>query len=251
MSLRARSFAALVISLVLSLGLVVTSSSPAEAAPGCGRSVSATRCAARLSQGSHPALQYNSRGAAVRRLQRSLTAAGYSVPATGWYGPLTRAAVKRYQKSRALRVTGTVRSNTWRALQAGKAAVKRPAAKKKSSASTASGKAAKAVRYAYSKIGDPYSYGAAGPNRFDCSGLTMASWRAAGKTIPRTSYAQLRGLNRVSVKKLKPGDIVVYYSGGHVGLYVGSGKIIHSSRPGRPVSKVALRSMPVLAAVRP
>lgn len=112
-------------------------------------------------------------------------------------------------------------------------------------------RAKKAVKYAKRQIGDMYGWGATGPRRFDCSGLTYASYRAAGKRIPRTSYGQWRGLKRVKIKNLRPGDIVVYYGGSHVGIYVGGGKIVHASRPGRPIKKVKLRSMPIKAAVRP
>lgn len=122
---------------------------------------------------------------------------------------------------------------------------------KKKKLSKRAQRAKKAVKYAKRQIGDMYGWGATGPRRFDCSGLTYASYRAAGKRIPRTSYGQWRGLKRVKIKNLRPGDIVVYYGGSHVGIYVGGGKIVHASRPGRPIKKVKLRSMPIKAAVRP
>jgi cell wall-associated NlpC family hydrolase len=71
-------------------------------------------------------------------------------------------------------------------------------------------------------------------------------------SIPRTSQAQFYGLPRVSASDLRPGDIVGYYSGlSHVGVYIGNGQIVHSSRPGRPVSIAPLYSMPVMGFVRP
>lgn len=100
--------------------------------------------------------------------------------------------------------------------------------------------AAMAVGYAVSKIGSPYIYGATGPHAFDCSGLTMAAWRSAGVSIPRTSSAQLNGLHRVSTPQ--PGDIIVYKGGGHVALYVGGGRIIEAPRPGKSVQYAPWRS---------
>lgn len=100
--------------------------------------------------------------------------------------------------------------------------------------------AAMAVGYALSKIGAPYVYGATGPHSFDCSGLTFAAYRAAGVNIPRTSEAQLAHLRHVSTPQ--PGDIIVYSGGGHVGLYIGHGKIVESPRPGKSVQIVPWRS---------
>ena len=54
-----------------------------------------------------------------------------------------------------------------------------------------SGAAGQAVAYAYSKLGDPYVYGATGPSTFDCSGLVQAAWASAGVAIPRTTYEQV------------------------------------------------------------
>jgi len=107
---------------------------------------------------------------------------------------------------------------------------------------TTTTQAAMAVAYAKAKIGKPYVYGAEGPNSFDCSGLTQAAWRSAGVKIPRTSQAQLAGLTRVSASSVRPGDIVVYKGGGHVGLYVGGGKVVEAPRPGASVRLAPWRS---------
>lgn len=116
----------------------------------------------------------------------------------------------------------------------------------------ASGRAAAAVQFALAQIGDPYVYGGTGPNGWDCSGLTSGAWAAAGVSVPRTSQGQFYGLPRVSMNALQPGDIIGYYGGvSHVGIYIGNGQIVHSSRPGRPVSVASLYSMPVMGAVRP
>ncbi|WP_394814922.1 C40 family peptidase [Streptomyces millisiae] len=113
-------------------------------------------------------------------------------------------------------------------------------------------RAAAAVAFAYAQLGKPYGWGATGPDAFDCSGLTQAAWRAAGVSLPRTSYSQADAGTRVSRDALRPGDLVFYYSGlSHVGMYVGEGQIIHASRPGTPVRLAPVDSMPLVAATRP
>lgn len=105
--------------------------------------------------------------------------------------------------------------------------------------------------YAMSKIGAPYVWGAAGPNAFDCSGLTSWAYAQAGKQIPRTSDAQAYSGKPVSLNALKPGDIVSYYGGAsHVGVYIGNGKIVHALQSGTPVRVDDLHYMPVNNAVR-
>ncbi|MDT0308514.1 NlpC/P60 family protein [Streptomyces sp. DSM 44917] len=113
-------------------------------------------------------------------------------------------------------------------------------------------RAAAAVAFALAQQGKPYVWGATGPDAFDCSGLTQAAWRAAGVSLPRTSYAQAGAGRRVSRGELAPGDLVFYYSGvSHVGLYVGDGRIVHASRPGTPVRLAPVDSMPFAGAARP
>jgi cell wall-associated NlpC family hydrolase len=67
-----------------------------------------------------------------------------------------------------------------------------------------------AVRWALAQLGDPYRWGASGPGTFDCSGLTSASYRAAGVAIPRVSRAQWGAGRHVAVANLLPGDLVFY-----------------------------------------
>lgn len=98
-------------------------------------------------------------------------------------------------------------------------------------------KADKAVAFAKAQVGDRYVYGATGPNSWDCSSLTQAAWKSAGVSIPRTSQDQWKKLPRVSLDSLKPGDLIVFYSGAsHIGMYIGNGKIVHAPNPRRPVS---------------
>lgn len=99
-------------------------------------------------------------------------------------------------------------------------------------------RAQRALRAAESKIGSPYSYGAAGPNAFDCSGLVYWSYQQAGKTIPRDSYGQLGGGQRVaSLAEAKAGDVLIFNGGGHAGIYAGNGQFVHSSTYGVPVKR--------------
>jgi len=101
------------------------------------------------------------------------------------------------------------------------------------------GSAGEAVSFAYTQANKPayYGYGDSGPNLYDCSGLTMAAWKAAGKSLPHNAADQYHATARITRSQLKPGDLVFYRSLGHVGLYVGGGMIIDASREGEPVKK--------------
>ncbi|MGW5092235.1 NlpC/P60 family protein [Streptomyces coelicoflavus] len=112
-------------------------------------------------------------------------------------------------------------------------------------------RAAAAVAYAYQKLGSPYVWGATGPNAFDCSGLTQAAYRAAGVSLPRTTYAQIDAGRRVGRSELLPGDLVFFYSGiSHVGIYVGNGRMIHAPNPSAPVRVAPVDEMPFAGAAR-
>ncbi|MEJ7628762.1 MAG: C40 family peptidase [Nocardioidaceae bacterium] len=110
----------------------------------------------------------------------------------------------------------------------------------------ASGRAAVAVQTALAQLGDPYVYGAAGPDAFDCSGLTMYAWAAAGVALSHASSVQSGQGVAVSVSALLPGDLVFYYSPvSHVGMYIGNGQVVHAPHPGSVVEIVPLTSMPI------
>lgn len=109
----------------------------------------------------------------------------------------------------------------------------------------------KVVDAARSVIGAPYGWGAAGPNSFDCSGLTSWAHGQVGKSIPRTSQAQAAQGTPVALDQLQPGDIVAYYGGAsHVGIYTGNGTIIDALNSGTPVQERPLDYMPIHSAVR-
>ena len=98
-----------------------------------------------------------------------------------------------------------------------------------------SGKAGIAVKYAYNAIGKPYEWAADGPGSYDCSGLTMAAWRAAGVSLYHQAAEQWNETARIKRSDLKPGDLVFYDGLGHVALYVGSSKVIHAPTFGEVV----------------
>jgi cell wall-associated NlpC family hydrolase len=97
------------------------------------------------------------------------------------------------------------------------------------------GSAGTAVTFAFNQIGKPYGFGDAGPNSYDCSGLTSAAWAKAGKSLPHNAAAQYRATARISKSDLQPGDLVFYRNNQHVAIYVGGGKIIDAPSAGRDV----------------
>jgi cell wall-associated NlpC family hydrolase len=96
-----------------------------------------------------------------------------------------------------------------------------------------------AVELARAQIGKPYQWGAAGPEKFDCSGLVQFVYKNLGVPLPRVSGAQASSGVHVDRKDLKPGDLVFFrLTGGpinHVGIYVGRGKFIHAPKKNNPV----------------
>ncbi|MFE9774524.1 C40 family peptidase [Streptomyces sp. NPDC005931] len=108
--------------------------------------------------------------------------------------------------------------------------------------------AAKALQVAASKKGAPYKWGATGPYRFDCSGLTLYSFKKAGKKLPRTAAQQYNKTRHISSKSRKRGDLVFFHSGRnvyHVGIYAGKDKIWHAPKTGDVVrlQKIWTRSV--------
>ena len=107
------------------------------------------------------------------------------------------------------------------------------------SASGVSGRAGSALKFALKQIGDRYVFGAAGLVTWDCSGLTMRAYQAAGVSLPHSSAAQSRMGKKVPLSALKPGDLLFFGRPvSHVGIYLGGGKMVHAPRSGSRV-KVA------------
>ncbi len=103
-------------------------------------------------------------------------------------------------------------------------------------ANAVSGRAGVALRYAVQQIGDNYVWGAAGPIKWDCSGLTMRSFQQAGVRLPHSSRAQFSYGRSITRSNLQPGDLVFFGSPiSHVGIYIGKNKMVHAPRPGARV----------------
>lgn len=99
-----------------------------------------------------------------------------------------------------------------------------------------SGRAGIALRYAMNQIGDNYVFGAAGPTRWDCSGLTMRAFQSAGVSLPHSSRAQFNRGKSVARSALRPGDLIFFGRPiSHVGIYLGGNKMVHAPRPGARV----------------
>jgi cell wall-associated NlpC family hydrolase len=101
-----------------------------------------------------------------------------------------------------------------------------------------------AVTAAMAQIGDPYVWGAGGPDAFDCSGLTQYAYAAAGISLPHSSRMQSTMGVPVSRAALQPGDLLFFYSPvSHVGMYIGNGQMVHASTSGVPVKTASIDSM--------
>lgn len=84
------------------------------------------------------------------------------------------------------------------------------------------------VQFAYDQLGDPYVYGAAGPDEWDCSGLTQGAWGSVGTSLSHNTEMQWNETARISRDELQEGDLVFYNDLSHVAIYIGDGQIIHA-----------------------
>jgi len=109
-----------------------------------------------------------------------------------------------------------------------------------------------AVDTALAQLGKPYVWGGAGPNGFDCSGLTQFAYGAAGIALPHSSRMQAGVGTLVAPGGMQPGDLVFFYSPiSHVGIYIGGGKMIDAPYPGTSVRITSISQLPYVGAVRP
>ena len=111
-----------------------------------------------------------------------------------------------------------------------------------------------AVATAEAQLGKPYLWAGAGPDSFDCSGLTMFAWAAAGVALPHNAAAQQEMLPAVPPDQahLAPGDLLFYDTPvDHVALYVGNGMMVEAAHSGVPVRLVAMRTDNLVGAARP
>lgn len=107
---------------------------------------------------------------------------------------------------------------------------------------TASMMRATSLAVAKTRLGMPYLWGAAGPYKFDCSGLTQYVWKRAGKWLPHSSRLQYDRVRKISARYRQPGDLVFFFRNGnrHVGIYAGSNMIIHAPGTGKTVRRESL-----------
>ncbi|GAA0916373.1 hypothetical protein Vau01_091300 [Virgisporangium aurantiacum] len=114
------------------------------------------------------------------------------------------------------------------------------------------GPASVAARTACAQIGKPYVFGATGPGSFDCSGITMFAWKAAGVNLRHYTQWQYQDTKRVSREELRPGDLVFYYGDlHHMGMYVGNGWLLHAPTSGDVVRMKRMDDGPIAGFGRP
>lgn len=113
-------------------------------------------------------------------------------------------------------------------------------------------KAAEAARWAVSRVGKPYVWGAAGPDSFDCSGLMLWAYGKVGIGLPHYTGSQWGMGTRVSrMDQLQVGDIVFFYSDlHHNGMYIGNGMMVHAPQTGDVVRLVSIKTRPFMGGVR-
>ncbi|MCF8552807.1 MAG: C40 family peptidase [Candidatus Planktophila sp.] len=101
-----------------------------------------------------------------------------------------------------------------------------------------------ALKFALAQIGDIYVWAAAGPTRWDCSGLTMRAFQKAGVSLPHSSRVQVKYGKSIAYSNLKPGDLLFFGKPiSHVSIYMGGGKMVQAPRPGKKVEVVPLTKM--------
>ncbi|GAB3677352.1 C40 family peptidase [Actinocorallia lasiicapitis] len=116
---------------------------------------------------------------------------------------------------------------------------------------TGAGKAAEALKAALTQLGDPYVWGADGPNSYDCSGLTMWAYAQVGINLPHFTGSQWNAGTHVTREQLQPGDLVFFYGDlHHVGMYIGDGMMVHAPQTGDVVKIAPMGGRPFAGGVR-
>ena len=214
---------ALAIALITGALVLIGGVSPVAAAPP--RAVTKT-----------PSLEYGDQSVAVRWLQGKL----HVRPSSGYFGPRTEAAVKRFQRRSGLPGTGMVGPRTWKALGVRPSSASRVESSAASRSAATTRRDALVLRIAAKQKGKPYRYGARGPGSFDCSGFVGYVFSKAGVSLPRTSGAIRAKARRISAAQARPGDLVFVQRHGrvsHVAIYAGNGRWWEASNSSRPVGK--------------
>jgi cell wall-associated NlpC family hydrolase len=180
---------------------------------------------------------------AIRRLARlcALTTVTLGVTATTLAVAPAHAADRAADRGTEFR-SGAVALNTSQVTRFDKSL----AARQERAAKRLDSRIASAERTALAQRGDSYSYGSAGPNAFDCSGLVFYSYRRAGFNVPRTSGAQAAYTHRIAKQNMRPGDLMFFYNSGgvyHAAIFVGSknghAMMVHAPGTGQRVTVAA------------
>lgn len=200
-------------------------------------------------------LKKDMRGAAVTALQKNLKQLGFmKIDPTGYYGDITKAAVKSFQKKYGLVQDGIAGKQTIgkiEALTGGKAQIASKTAVSAATTLASRGDTSLAdelISFAKRFIGVRYKWGGTTPKGFDCSGFTKYVFKNIGVTLNRTSTSQATQGKHVSKSDLLPGDLVFFDTNGgnnhinHVGIYIGGGKFIQSSSTGTGVTISSINS---------
>lgn len=186
-------------------GLTVINASAASADPTAAACVQSDRVK----------IREGSTGNSVSEAQCRLNGHGASLEVDGKFGAATDKAVRNFQSARGLAADGVVGPDTWAALTS-------------DSGGDRETKAKKVIDFAAAQAGKKYVWGAAGPDTFDCSGLTLRAYQQIGITLPRVSGDQAASVKKVPASERKVGDLIHWP--GHVGIYAGDGKVWHASR---------------------
>ena len=113
-----------------------------------------------------------------------------------------------------------------------------------------SGKGGAAASVALGQLGVPYVFGGASPRGFDCSGLVMWAYAQVGVSLPHATSAQWAATKPISMGDLQVGDLIFFYGLGHVGIYIGGGRVVHAPHTGDVVRIEQVANMPVTGARR-
>jgi len=176
---------------------------------------------------------------------------------------LVRAAKRRAARIAAARRAARLRAQRLAAERAARAVQTQPVSQPQPQPqpvqhAPAAGGAATAVAWAYREIGKPYVWAAAGPNSFDCSGLTQYVWGKAGVYLAHYTGSQWNEGTHIARADVQPGDLVFFATNTsdpatihHVGIYVGGGEMIDAPYTGAYVRKEPAFRSDYIGAVRP
>lgn len=222
--------------------------SGAVAAPAAPAAVTvATAAPAATSQ---PTLRLGSRGVAVRTLQSLLHERGASISIDGIFGRATATAVRSMQSAAGLGVDGVVGARTWSALtgpvRVGDGGTSRSETRTPTRSTSVDGPAV--IAAARAQLGARYTWGGSTPaTGFDCSGLVHHAYTTAGVDLPRkTAKGYTFGGRIIPRSEAQPGDLVAFTGDdyGHIGIYLGDGRIVDASGSRRQVVERSIWNAP-------